>query len=70
MSKIDSKLSELMGARRMDIKELAELAGIAYGTAHALYHHRNKQIHFAVLAKVCRALGCQPGDIFVYIPDR
>lgn len=69
MGRIESRLSAIMGARRMDISELAEKAGIAYGTAHSLYHHKNKQIHFNVIARVCEALDVQPGDIFVYVPD-
>jgi len=34
-----------------------------------LYHDRAKGIRFSVLAELCKVLGCQPGDLLVYVPD-
>lgn len=67
MLKVESKLSEILGRRRMDIKELAERAGIAYGTAHSLYHDRTQRLDFATLAKVCEALDIEIGELLVLV---
>ncbi len=62
-------LSTLLGARRMKMSELARATGLAKNTVHALYHDRVRKVDYGVLEKICKALGCQPGDLLVYVPD-
>jgi putative transcriptional regulator len=66
---IESQISTLLGRRRASIQDLANQAGIAYSTAHALYHGTSKGITFDVMNRLCAYLGVQPGDLFTYRPD-
>ena len=66
---IDSKLSELLGRKRIKMSELARKAGINKNTVLNLYHGRSTRIEFEVLNKLCNVLGCTPSDILHYTPD-
>lgn len=63
------KLHEEMGKRRMRIRDVARAAGLSWETVGAIYHGRAKFVSLETLDKLCRALGCQPGDLMVYVPD-
>ena len=67
--KIKCNLSTLLGAHKMKISELAKVAGIAYKTAHSLYHETSSAISFEVLASICEVLECDTGDILEYRRD-
>lgn len=69
MDIIHNHVSEIMGRKRMKITELRDAAGIAYGTAYALYSGKAKGIQFDTLAKVCRALDCEIGELFEFVSD-
>ena len=53
----------------MQQAELIRLTGLARGTVTALYHDRVHKVDYDVLGRLCRVLGCQPGDLLVYVPD-
>ncbi|MFT9848487.1 helix-turn-helix domain-containing protein [Aneurinibacillus sp. REN35] len=63
------KLSQLLGANKMTQKNLSELTKIRPNTIGALYHEEAKEISFANLNALCRALNCRVEDILEYIPD-
>jgi putative transcriptional regulator len=65
---IESRLSELLGRRRMEIKEFATGAGISYGAAWKLYHDRTTTYDRELLAKACRFLGVDLCELLVYTP--
>jgi DNA-binding Xre family transcriptional regulator len=44
---------------------LAARASLAYDTARDLWHGRMQRIDRDVLARVCVALQCEPGDVLV-----
>jgi putative transcriptional regulator len=67
---IESRVSELLGRRRESISDLARGAGISYAAAHALYHGTSKAISMEMLEKLCSFFGVQPGDLFVYVPEK
>ena len=69
MGKIESRLSTILGERRLKIADLERGAGVTYTTAHSLYHGQNKMVRLDVLASICEFLRVQPGDIFIYVPD-
>lgn len=48
---------------------LAQETGIAYTTLHRLGKARANSIDFRVLDGICAALNCQPGDLFIRIPN-
>lgn len=49
--------------------QLAERAGIAYGTATSLWYGRPTRVDLPTLGRVCRALRCTPSDLLEYVPD-
>ena len=67
---IINRVSEMMGRRRMNIKELEIAAGISYQTAWDIYHDRTKRIDFATIAGLCDALQADVGDLFQYAPSK
>lgn len=62
---IRMRIGELARAQGLTIKALAERAGVAYNTAHALYTSRATRIDLDTLDRMCDALHVQPGDLFV-----
>lgn len=66
---IKCHLSRMLGERKMKMTKLAQEASVAKNTVLGLYHESAKGITFEVMAKLCTALKCQPGDLFEYIPD-
>jgi DNA-binding Xre family transcriptional regulator len=59
------RIGELAKNEGLTIKALAERAGVAYNTAHALYTSRATRIDLDTLDRMCAALGVEPGAIFV-----
>ena len=66
---IENRVSTLLGTKRATIRDLSNDAGLAYVTAHALYHGSTTRVDFDVLNKLCRYFGCGVGDLLVYRPD-
>ena len=66
---INSKLSEILGRKRIKMSELAQKAGINKNTVLNLYHDRSTRIEFEVLNKICNVLECTPSDILHHTPD-
>jgi len=56
-------LDVMLAKRKMRSKELAALVGITEQNISLLKSGKVKGIRFETLAKICTALGCQPGDI-------
>lgn len=66
---IHNRLSELMGAKRIEISELAKLAKLDARTVRKIFYNENKYIDMVTLNKLCWALDCNTQDIFRYKPD-
>ena len=66
---ITSRLSEILGRKRIKMSELARKAGITKNTVLNLYHGRSTRIEFEVLNKICNILECTPSDILHHTPD-
>jgi len=66
---ISSRLSEILGKKRIKMSELARLAGVNKNTVLNLYHDRSSRIDFEVLNKLCNILECTPSDILHHTPD-
>lgn len=62
-------VSDLLGKNKMRQSELAELTGIRPATISAMYHETIKRIEIEQIEALCKALKCQPGDLFTYIED-
>jgi putative transcriptional regulator len=63
---IKCHLSRIMGEQKINMASLAEKAGVSKNTVRSLYHEDAKGITWEVLAKLCEALGCQPGDLLEF----
>lgn len=69
MRGIRSRVSEVMGRKRMQIADVAKAAGLRHYTVKMLFLDEAQAIYFDTLEKLCRVLDCQPGDLFEYIDD-
>lgn len=57
-------LDRLMEERGITGAALAEQVGITPVNLSVLKNNRAKAVRFTTLAAICRALDCQPGDVF------
>lgn len=63
-------LDVVMAQRKMGVKELAEKIDITMANLSILKNNKAKAVRFTTLDALCRELGCQPGDILKYVPDK
>lgn len=56
----------MLARRKMSSGELAEKIGITPANLSILKTGKAKAVRFTTLDAICRALGCQPGDILEY----
>lgn len=63
------KLDDVLYARRMTLTELSERIGITLANLSILKTGKAKAIRFSTLDAICRALGCQPGDLLEHEPS-
>ena len=67
MSVCYNKLWKLMIDRKMKKKDLIALSGISRSTVAKLT--RDENVNTDVLARICKALQCDVGDIMEMLPD-
>ena len=63
-------LDVMMAKRKISSGELAEKIGNSPANLSILKTGKAKAIRFSTMEKICKALGCQPGDILEYKPDQ
>lgn len=63
------RLAVLLAERQMKLKELEEKTGISLNNLSVLKTDKAKAIRFSTLNEICKALNCQPGDLFEYVAD-
>lgn len=56
----------MLAKRKMSVTELSERVGITMANISILKNGKAKAIKVSTLAKLCKALDCQPGDILEY----
>lgn len=64
---IKSKLAVVLAEKEIRLTELEEKTGIALNNLSILKTGKAKAIRFSTLNRICKALNCQPGDLFEYI---
>ncbi|MEO3804090.1 helix-turn-helix transcriptional regulator [Nonomuraea sp. B1E8] len=60
------RLDELLKERGMTLTELSHRVEITVVNLSILKNGHAKAIRFSTLARLCQALGCQPGDLLTY----
>lgn len=66
---IISRLDRVMADRKMSLNELSEKVGVSNVNLSKLKTGKVSAVRFSTLDAICKALGCQPGDILEYKPD-
>jgi putative transcriptional regulator len=67
---ISIRLDALLSERQMTLTELSDRVGVTVVNLSVLKNGRARAIRFSTLAALCRALGCQPGDLLRYHADQ
>ncbi len=62
-------LDVMMARRKISLGDLAEQIGITQSNLSILKTEKAKAVRFSTLEKICKELGCQPGDILEYESD-
>lgn len=60
------RLDRVMADRKMSLNELAARVGISNVNLSNIKTGKVSAIRFSTLDGICRALGCQPGDLLEY----
>ena len=63
---IKVNLDVLMAQKKKGLTELAKEVDITLANLSILKNNKAKAVRFSTLDAICKALGCQPGDILVY----
>ena len=63
------RLDRVMADRKITLNQLAELVGISNVNLSNIKTGKICAIRFSTLNGICKALGCQPGDILEYTED-
>jgi putative transcriptional regulator len=59
-------LDVMLARRKMRLKELAAVIGMAEQNLSQIKTGKIKGMRFSTLDNICRALDCQPGDILEF----
>jgi len=59
----------MLADRKMQLSELAEKVDVSIVNLSNLKTGKVRAVRFSTLNAICKALGCQPGDILEYIED-
>ncbi|WP_322183796.1 helix-turn-helix domain-containing protein [Neglectibacter caecimuris] len=60
----------MLAKRKMSVTELAERVGITMANISVLKNGKAKALKVSTLAKLCKALQCQPGDLLEYREEK
>jgi putative transcriptional regulator len=63
---IDVRLDRLLAERAMTLTELSQTVGITVANLSILKTGKARAVRFSTLDALCRALDCQPGDLFTH----
>lgn len=62
---IRCRLDELLAERGMTLTELSARVGVSLVNLSVLKNNRARAIRFSTLTAICRALGCEVGELLV-----
>ena len=64
------KIDVMLAKGKMSVTELSEKLGITMANVSILKNGKAKAVKMETLNKLCKALDCQPGDLFAYEEDQ
>ena len=64
------RLDVQLALRKMSLTELAGRIGITVPNLSVLKNGHAKALRITTLEAICRELGCQPGDLLEWQPER
>jgi putative transcriptional regulator len=62
------RLDRVMADRKISLNELSQLVGITPANLSNLKNEKVSAVKLRTMEAICRALNCQPGDLFEYKP--
>lgn len=62
-------LDVMMAKRKISSSQLTEQIDLTPANLSILKNNKAKAMRFSTLARICKALDCQPSDILEYIPE-
>ena len=68
--KIDFRMEKLLEERGQTLYWLAKTMGVDYTTIHRFKSGKAAGVTFDLLARMCEALECQPGDLLVLVDEK
>jgi len=66
---IITRLDRVLADHKMQLNELSEKVDVSIANLSNLKTGKVRAIRFSTLDKICKALGCQPGDILEYVEE-
>lgn len=63
------RLDRVMADRKVKLNELSEMVDVSVANLSNLESGKVKAVRFSTLEAICKALDCQPGDLFEYVGD-
>lgn len=60
------RLDRMMADRKISLNELADKVGMTNVNLSNLKNGKMKGVRFETMDAICKALDCQPGDLFEY----
>ncbi|MGY4795211.1 helix-turn-helix transcriptional regulator [Lysinibacillus sp. FSL K6-0057] len=63
------RLDRMLADRKMQLSELAEKVDVSIVNLSNLKTGKVRAVRFSTLNAICKALGCQPGDILEYVEE-
>ena len=66
---IQLRIESILESRGLSIYWLAKKTSIDYPILWKLVHRRMRGFPFEYIDRICEALGCQPGDLMIWVAD-
>ena len=61
-------LDQVLSAKNLKAKQVAEIIGVSETHLSLFRSGKVRGLRFSTLAKLCRVLDCQPGELIAYDP--
>ncbi|SET61814.1 helix-turn-helix transcriptional regulator [Paenibacillus sp. NFR01] len=66
---IKNNLSEIMGRKRLKVRDVVRGTGLAINTVSGLYHDTSKRVDIDTLDKLCTFLDVSTGELLEHVKE-